>query len=86
MVLPDHRIRTFRALHPDSAVPVAAFGAASASAAKPAAGLALAARAAATDWLLYRQRSGLSGRGRYDCIGRHVSEMEQPEPAHPRPL
>ena len=28
MVLPDHRIRTFRALHPDSAVPVAAFGAA----------------------------------------------------------
>ena len=47
---------------------------------------ALAVRAAALDRLLYRQRSGLSGRGSYDCIGRHLPAVEQPDPEHPPAL
>ena len=46
----------------------------------------LATLAGAIDWLLYRQRSGLYGRGGYDGIGRHVPEVEQPEPSHPPSL
>ena len=49
-------------------------------------GVAFADRIAALDRLLFRQRSGLSGRGGYDCIGRQVPAVEQPGPEHPPAL
>ena len=49
-------------------------------------GVAFADRTAALDRLLFRQRSGLSGRGGYDCIGRHLPAVEQPDPEHPPAL
>ncbi len=49
-------------------------------------GVAFADRTAALDRLLFRQRSGLSGRGGYDCIGRQVPAVEQPGPEHPPAL
>ena len=49
-------------------------------------GVAFADRTAALDRLLFRQRSGLSGRGGYDCIGRQVPAVEQPGPEHPHPV
>ena len=76
-----------------AATALALAAAAQSAAAQPTAAVAVAAVAVAvataaglaTNWLLYRRRRGLSGRGGYDCIGRHVPEMEHPEPAHPRP-